>query len=481
MKNKIRLEAGIAGNSLEKYTFEKVKSEKIVTNDNGINTIVCSERLKEIRKCIIDNKESCWYEYVPSKTESRALVISLHGGLSCGWEQAMFSSWTKVAEREGFIVIFPTAETRRFWTVDYDKEMEGILTAETESGVYMNKMPEDIKENRDVRLILSLIEEMVVKYHIDRQKIFIHGMSMGDLMASMMGRYYGHLFAGIAGTGALINHKVLYDPKGNPINAGGRIAVVQTHMELDDEIPGGKESITSAVENNRNYWLRVNGCRPVPHITIEGDNNIAYYEGEADYVFREVKDRDHGETIDEAEIIWSNFFSGLTQGAGHLTKGKFVKGDRLSVAFCPDSGSRFAMGKITALQGKTFVLKKYNLRGRGEFRGEYLMVPITSLADIFHISILWQSNGGELVIKLEDGRKVQLAAENAVCLIDDVVTAMPVQTVMKDDRIYIPVEWFCNEVLKVYTSSCDNTIYITDHFCRVSKNMAYLMRQLLTK
>ena len=34
------------------------------------------------------------------------------------------------------------------------------------------------------------------------------------------------------------------------------------------------------------------------------------------YVFRDVKNRDHGQTFDEAELVWDYFFSGIHAGSG---------------------------------------------------------------------------------------------------------------------------------------------------------------------
>lgn len=43
--------------------------------------------------------------------------------------------------------------------------------------------PADMKDNDDAQMILALIEKMKEKYAIDEERIFMQGMSMGDLIA----------------------------------------------------------------------------------------------------------------------------------------------------------------------------------------------------------------------------------------------------------------------------------------------------------
>ena len=34
-----------------------------------------------------------------------------------GWAQAVYSSWTMLAEKEGFICVFPNAHSLMMWTI----------------------------------------------------------------------------------------------------------------------------------------------------------------------------------------------------------------------------------------------------------------------------------------------------------------------------------------------------------------------------
>ena len=58
--------------------------------------------------------------------------------------------------------------------------------------------------------------------------------------------------------------------------------------------------------------MRINECDPVPQIKIIGEDNFAFYKGrKADLVYLDIKNRDHGQTLDEAFLYWDYLFSGI--------------------------------------------------------------------------------------------------------------------------------------------------------------------------
>lgn len=83
-----------------------------------------------------------------------------------GWAQAVYTSWTHIADREGFICIFPNAQLRRFWTIECEDKLYKELSAPNEEGIYMNPVP-PIEENHDVLVVFALIEKLKKEYNID--------------------------------------------------------------------------------------------------------------------------------------------------------------------------------------------------------------------------------------------------------------------------------------------------------------------------
>jgi polyhydroxybutyrate depolymerase len=104
--------------------------------------------------------------YVPrsyDRARPAPLVISLHG--AGGWpvQQMEASQWNALAERERFIVVYPSGRGSgepRVWHV--------------ESGERMAK---------DVRFISDLIDKLEADYNIDPRRIYANGLSNGGGMS----------------------------------------------------------------------------------------------------------------------------------------------------------------------------------------------------------------------------------------------------------------------------------------------------------
>ena len=107
--------------------------------------------------------------YVPTTYDRRRpapLVISLHG--AGGWpvQQRNLSGWNALAEREGFLVVYPAGRQGtgpRVWSVE---QGEGLT--------------------RDVRFISDLIGTLERSYNIDRRRIYANGISNGGGMAFVL-------------------------------------------------------------------------------------------------------------------------------------------------------------------------------------------------------------------------------------------------------------------------------------------------------
>ena len=316
MNDKIQLLAGIPDDDNREYLPEKLKDSEIVVNENGNNSQVYPKNLKEMKACRgEDDVEDTWYEYVPDSYDPKKktpLVFSMHGGIMTGWAQCVYTSWSLVADREGFIVVYPNAHSRRFWQIECERRLFKQLSEPNEEGIYMHDFPDDVHENKDVRMIFQLLHRMKEKYNIDEERVYMQGMSLGNAMTAMMGRHFGNRFAAMAGSAGPSTIGLLFDEKDRPVNAGGPLPVWQARMEFDQAPPGSTDTVEDVVAKNREYWLRINGCEELPQLKICGENNFAFYKGKkADYVFRDVKNRDHGQTFDEAELVWDYFFSGI--------------------------------------------------------------------------------------------------------------------------------------------------------------------------
>jgi len=107
--------------------------------------------------------------YVPQSydwTKPTPLVISLHG--AGGWpaQQMGVSGWNRLAEREGFIVVYPSAAEGvgpRIWHVGRGP---GLM--------------------RDVGFISALMDTLEATYNIDPTRIYANGLSNGGGMTFVL-------------------------------------------------------------------------------------------------------------------------------------------------------------------------------------------------------------------------------------------------------------------------------------------------------
>jgi len=123
--------------------------------------------------------------YVPhgyDRSRPAPLVISMHG--AGGWpvQQMEMSEWNRLAERERFIVVCPSAVAGggpRVWHVG------------REAGL-----------GRDVRFISDLIDKLEADYNIDRERIYANGFSNGGGMAFVLSCALSDRIAAVGMVGA---------------------------------------------------------------------------------------------------------------------------------------------------------------------------------------------------------------------------------------------------------------------------------------
>jgi len=491
LEKKWTLLPGTPNDENREYLPEAIRGSDMVVNENGNNSQVYPERLREHTDVLVDGLQATWYEYVPASYDGTGkvpLVVSLHGGLMTGWGQAIYSSWTQVADREGFIVLFPNAYERKIWVIECEKKSLDMLTKPNPANFYMSPPPKDPKDNHDLNVVLAMIERMKQKYSIDEARIFMQGMSMGEIMATQFARYYGHMLAGQAGSAGVTWPEVLFDERGEVINRAGPVPVWQSRVE-HESIPMHDEETEEFVAQNREYWKRINQCRDLPEIKIVGEDNFAFYRGEcADFVFRDIKNRDHGQTLDDAELVWDYLFSGVRRGKNgeivYLEPAISRRGDTYAIALAAGSSKAYVHNRLVTMNGPAIThqkLKYHGLNGGSIVRGEYLLVPITFLAEVFDATYIPSEGGFSAELILADGRALQFARGSIGCVADQHVHSMFCEAVFQNEELHVPIEWVCKRMFNNHTSTCHDVLYITDHDAELSLNMALLIRDEILK
>lgn len=113
--------------------------------------------------------------------------------------------------------------------------------------------------------VLATIEEIVVKYGIDRERIYLCGNSMGGSGVLGIGLRHGNVFAAIkANVPALIKHAIQrmgWDTNRNANAEGANIAALPDPPMLidysapDDKWSAGREHIVSMMETRKYPWM----------------------------------------------------------------------------------------------------------------------------------------------------------------------------------------------------------------------------------
>lgn len=487
MEFKVKLRAGTPDDDNRTYLPEAIKGSDIVVNENGNNSQPYPERLKEYHGEIADGLTDTWYEYVPESydpSKKVPLVISNHGGLMTGWGQAIYTSWTLVADREGFIVVFPDAHLLRMWAVkgvfdNFDPASAPDLPIQT--------VPEKMEDNHDINFLLGLIDKMKEKYNIDEGRIFMQGMSMGNLMTTQFARHYGDILAGAAGSGGPSHLNVLFDEEGEIKNEAGPLAFWQSRPEKNGLPPGKNYSEFIVNKYNRFYWMKINECDPVPQISIVGEDNFAFYHGKkADLVYVDIKNRDHGQTLDEAFLYWDYLFSGTRREPDgtivHTETQIPRKGDDFAIALTDGCDKAWFRNGIVELSSPVILwqkLKYHGLDGGEKVRGEYLCAPLSFLCEVFDAAYEPSEDTLSAVVTLKDGRVLQFARGSIGCVIDDDLRSMYCEALHRNGELHVSAEWFCQYLLNLKVSKCNGVAYITDHFAELSTFMADLIKDLL--
>jgi len=118
--------------------------------------------------------------YVPERLSGPApLVVVLHG---CTQDAAVYdhgSGWSTMADRHGFMLLFPEQQRENNSMLCFNWFQSG----DTQRG------------RGEAASIRAMIEQMAKTHAVDRERVFVTGLSAGGAMASVMLAAYPELFA----------------------------------------------------------------------------------------------------------------------------------------------------------------------------------------------------------------------------------------------------------------------------------------------
>lgn len=251
------------------------------------------------------------------------LLIVLHGAFSTGQEVADETGFNELAERKGFIVLYP--------------EGIGILgfLQHWNAGHCCGKAADDAVD--DMGFIDTAIGKAIRRFSVDKTRIFLVGHSNGGMLAFRYAALHPEKLAGVAAVSAAINSKA-EDLSSFPMLPVPQqpLPVCIIHGIEDDYIPFGdgkkseqhKDRSFSSVDEAADYWLRANGCETIPVHSIQPNGYVNQSEwvdcsGGAPVILYAIDNWGHdwpsrqrisaampgtgNDDFDAAETIW-NFF-----------------------------------------------------------------------------------------------------------------------------------------------------------------------------
>ena len=239
----------------------------------------------------------------PSADTSRplALVFDFHGGLgnSRTSERAGFND---VADREGFVVVYPNGTNRLGTHKLLTWNAGGCCGSAQSQGV------------DDVGFVRAIVANLRTHLNVDPKRIYATGMSNGGMMSHRLGCEAADLFAAIAPVSGTLNF--------SPCKPSRPISVVEFHGTADQHVPYeggyGDQSLVhvdfASVSRSLRFWAASDGCESQPISRTSGDVRHDTWAGCAGSTSVElVYDRrrravwPNGPGVDATTLIWTFF------------------------------------------------------------------------------------------------------------------------------------------------------------------------------
>jgi polyhydroxybutyrate depolymerase len=133
---------------------------------------------------VVDGRTRSYRLHIPAglaDTAPAPVVLAFHGAGSNGRGMERFTGFSRLADREGFIVVYPDAVEGNW--VD---GREGLRTAAHRQGV------------DDIAFIAALLDELARRHRIDAKRVFATGISNGGIFSHYLAANLAGRIAAIA-------------------------------------------------------------------------------------------------------------------------------------------------------------------------------------------------------------------------------------------------------------------------------------------
>lgn len=428
----------------------------------------------ESREFELDGYERRFKIYVPKacRGHKSPLILSLHG--ASGPRMQEISAWDLIAEREHILVAYPEAHMPERWNI-WERSSNGI-----DDIAYLDK-------------VLDLIQK---EFEVDEERIYIHGHSMGDNMATEYIYQRGQTFAAAFLTGGPVLPTVMLDEAGRyRVYPQSALTVGRFHGECDIKcgFPSTHnisnelyEAYASKEEQRdlrflmdqmqKDLWMDINGCAKEPKLYLAHDFNLEYYQGgQEDFLFFSIPGGVHKPGYNMAELAWEYVFSRYKRENGRtvrllpLEAAADMEPQILLCACTEGSMKIWTRGSLRKLE-EPFVRKLEDT----------CYVSMEGLMAMFPDTQASVGEEKEECLLLYKEHRLRLAEGRQLALIDNRIMDVPVIRKM-EEQLWIPLERVVQNFYEAYLTVQGEVIFITGRPATVTYDIARDMRILLGK
>ena len=254
---------------------------------------------------VINGEPRRWITYVPSSydgTKAVPVVMSIHGYTASMESMVEESRWWEIAEKEGFICIFPQGYVR-------DVPMMGNVPCAMWLGAAFKQLAPELDPLTDVYFLNEVFNMTEAAYNVDKTRIYVTGHSNGSMMTLSLAAENAERFAAIGpiagfGQGAFTT----------TANVPTWLMCGQYETSMRDLVEGGSSVSQIKVVNAQNG---VNETKLEKSEQYDGQWKTITFSTDAGVPmtkFTVIDRTSHIYMPENAEKLWYDFFVHYTRG-----------------------------------------------------------------------------------------------------------------------------------------------------------------------